>query len=495
MRLGEIAEQMRGTRLLGQGDPDISGIVSDSREAVPGCLFAALPGSGGDGMDYMAAAVRAGAKALLASREPATDFGLPLLLAGDARQALGEAADAFWGHPSRRLSLIGVTGTNGKTTTAYLTRHILNRAGRRCGMLGTVEYDLGGRLEPAPLTTPDAVRFTRSLAEMLQAGCRAAAIEASSHALSQERVWPHRFAAAVFTNLTRDHLDYHGDMEKYLQAKRRLFSRLDSEAFAVFNLRDPASARLAEGCPARRLGYFLEDGEKRGLPAAAFADSIFTARIAESGLSGQAFELAGPGLAGMNFRTPLVGRHNAENCLGAVLAALALGVEAEAITEALAGFPGVPGRLERIQAVSGAVAFVDYAHTDDALRSVLSVLRPLAPGKLITVFGCGGDRDRGKRPLMARAAEELSDQVVVTSDNPRTENPEAIISDVMAGFSRPERVTLEADRRRAVVLAAGMAGRGDAILVAGKGHEDYQIVGTEKRHLDDRELVRSAFGA
>jgi UDP-N-acetylmuramoyl-L-alanyl-D-glutamate--2,6-diaminopimelate ligase len=390
------------------------------------------------------------------------------------------------------LDLIGVTGTNGKTTSAYLIRHIFNLADRRAGLLGTVEYDLGGRVEPAPLTTPGAVRFTRSLAEMLKAGCRTAVVEASSHALAQERVWPHRFAAAVFTNLTRDHLDYHGDMENYLQAKRSLFSRLDAEASAVFNLGDPASPRLAGDCRARLSGYVLADAAGSGKPAPDFPGDVFLARIIDSGLAGQSFELSGPGVS-RRFRSPLVGRHNAENSLGAILAALALGVPAEAIGEALAGFSGVPGRLERIQSDSGTMAFVDYAHTDDALRSVLSVLRPLAAGKLITVFGCGGDRDRGKRPLMARAAEELSDRVVVTSDNPRTENPYAIIDEIMAGFVHPEAVAVEADRERAVALAAGFAGPDDAILVAGKGHEDYQIVGTVKRRLDDRELLRNAF--
>jgi UDP-N-acetylmuramoyl-L-alanyl-D-glutamate--2,6-diaminopimelate ligase len=320
-------------------------------------------------------------------------------------------------------------------------------------------------------------------------------IEASSHALSQYRIWPHSFAAAVFTNLTRDHLDYPGDMERYREAKRLLFSRLDSKASAVFNLRDQASRRLAEGCQARRLGYFLVRGgmDARGVEGG-FSGGIFLARVLESSLDGQTFEVLGPGLS-RRFRTPLIGRHNAENCLGAILAAHALGLPDEFLAEGMADFPGVPGRLERIQAESGVVAFIDYAHTDDALRSVLSVLRPLVRGQLITVFGCGGGRDRGKRSLMAKAADELSDRVVVTSDNPRMEDPDAIIEEILIGFSRPDRVVVEVDRKRAVMLAAGLAESGDAILVAGKGHEDYQIVGAEKRHLDDRELVRAAFHA
>ncbi|MDR2392038.1 MAG: UDP-N-acetylmuramoyl-L-alanyl-D-glutamate--2,6-diaminopimelate ligase [Planctomycetota bacterium] len=493
MRLSELSRGIPGVRVEGIGDPELSAIIQDSREACPGCLFAAVPGSRNDGAAYAVEAVVRGAVALMLSRPLEDIHDIPCLIVPDARKALGEAADIFYRRPSGELDLVGVTGTNGKTTSAYLLRHLFNLAGRRCGMLGTIEYDLGGRREPAPLTTPDAVRFAASLAEMRDAGCQAAAIEASSHALSQYRVWPHRFAAAVFTNLTRDHLDYHGDMERYLKAKRLIFSRLDNKASAVFNLRDQASRRLAEDCRARRLGYLLVSGGMDAKDAEnGFSGDIFLARPLESGLNGQTFDVAGPGLS-RRFRTPLIGRHNAENCLGAVLAAHALGVPDEVLAAGLAGFPGVPGRLERIQAESGALAFVDYAHTDDALRSVLSVLRPLVEGRLITVFGCGGGRDRGKRPLMAKAAAEFSDQVVVTSDNPRMENPEAIIREIMAGFSRLDQVVVETDRERAIMLAAGRAEPGDAILVAGKGHEDYQIIGMEKRHMDDRELVRTAF--
>ncbi|MDR1535124.1 MAG: UDP-N-acetylmuramoyl-L-alanyl-D-glutamate--2,6-diaminopimelate ligase [Planctomycetota bacterium] len=493
MLLAELAKAVGGAELAGRGNPEIRAIVQDSREALPGCLFAALPGAAADGLDFVDDALRRGAAALLLPRFPESDPGVPVLAAADVRKALGEAADAFYQYPSRNLELIGVTGTNGKTTSAYLIRHILNSAGRRAGMIGTVEYDLGGKLEPAPLTTPGTVRFTRSLAEMRRAGCRAAVAEVSSHALSQDRVWPHRFAAAVFTNLTRDHLDYHGGMDSYRESKRLLFSRLDPGAMAVFNLGDSASPRLAEGCRARLAGYSRAGGK----PAAGggdgrFPGEVFLAETVASGLEGQSFDLSGPGL-NRRFHIPLVGRHNLENSLGAILAARGLGVSANLIREALADFPGVPGRLERIQSPSGVTAFVDYAHTDDALRSVLSVLRPLTPGRLITVFGCGGNRDRGKRPLMARAAEDFSDRVVVTSDNPRLEDPGAIIKDIMGGFARPDGVAVEPDRERAVFRAAGMAEPGDAILVAGKGHENYQILGTEKRRLDDRELVRNAF--
>lgn len=488
MRLSELVTNMRDVELAGTGDPGISGLASDSREVGPGFLFAALRGCKGDGAAYIQDAVARGAAALLLSCIPSPDPRIPYVVAGDERKALGEAADAFYDHPSQALDLIGITGTNGKTTTAYLIRHIFNAAGRRCGMMGTIEYDLGDKLEPAPLTTPDAVRFTRSLAEMRDSGCKAAVAEVSSHALSQERVWPHRFVCAVFTNLTRDHLDYHGDMDAYLQAKSVLFTRLGATAVAVVNQRDPSADRLTGSTIAKKLEYHLLGDDDREIPG-----NVARVEITASDLTGQTFRVRGHGI-NREFRTRLVGRHNVENCMGALLAGVGLGVGVAAIADALENFPGVPGRLERIASPDGRMAFVDYAHTDDALRSVLSVLRPLVKGKLITVFGCGGDRDRGKRPLMAKAAEQFSDVVVVTSDNPRTEDPAAIIADIMPGFAKPEKVKVDADRAAAIRLAAEMAGSGDAILIAGKGHEDYQIVGTVKHHLDDRELVREAFG-
>ncbi len=490
MRLSELAASMRGVEVAGQGDPAVLGITVDSRAAGDGFVFAAVAGCTGDGAAYIDDAVKRGATSLITSCIPARDPGVPYIVAEDVRKAVGEAADVFYDHPAQTIDLAGITGTNGKTTTAYLLRHILNASGKRAGMLGTIEYDLGDSVEPAPLTTPDAVRFTRSLAAMRDAGCGAAVVEVSSHALDQHRVWPHRFAVAVFTNLTRDHLDYHGDMDAYREAKRSLFLRLDEQAAAVFNFRDPAATAMAQGCRARIFGYYLSGGGDESFPD--LPGGILQASISHSDLSGQRFRVAGYGLD-REFTTPLVGRHNVENSLGAILAAIGLGVRPHTIAEALASFPGVPGRLERVESADGIKAFVDYSHTDDALRSVLSVLRPLVKGRLITVFGCGGDRDPGKRPLMAKAAEAYSDRVVVTSDNPRTEDPEAIIDAVMQGFDKPDLVVREADRPTAVRVAVSMAGPDDAILVAGKGHEDYQIVGTTKRHMDDRELVRAAF--
>ncbi len=422
MRLSEFLAAGGATRTDRGGDPEILGIACDSREVEPGFLFAVIPGNSADGARYIDDAAERGAAALLAAEPPADARGLPCVVAEDVRKSLGEFADIFHNHPSRSLDLVGVTGTNGKTTTAYLLRHIFNAAGRKCGMLGTVEYDTGGRAVPAPLTTPDAVRFTRALAEMRDNGCSVAAVEVSSHALAQRRVWPHRFAGALFTNLTRDHLDYHRDMERYGEAKRSLFLGLDADAFGVFNMADPAGAHMAAAVCGRVLPYRLEDGD-----------------IAESTLDGQRFRARDCGFD-REFLTPLVGRYNVENCLGAILCARHMGVATDVIAEAIANFPGVPGRMERIDSARGVRAFVDYSHTDDSLRSALSVLRPLVKGRLIVVFGCGGGRDAGKRPLMARAAERGADLVIVTSDNPRTEDPEAIIDEIMTGFAKPEKV-------------------------------------------------------
>ncbi|MCC8189119.1 MAG: UDP-N-acetylmuramoyl-L-alanyl-D-glutamate--2,6-diaminopimelate ligase [Planctomycetes bacterium] len=492
MRLSEVLATVREVTVSGSADPDIRGLAVDSREVADGFLFAAVDGARHRGAAYVDDALGRGAAALLLPRRPETDPGVPYVVAGNVRKAVGEAADQFFGQPSRSLDLVGITGTNGKTTTAYLLRHVFQAAGRRTGMLGTIEYDLGSRVEPAPLTTPDAVRFSRSLAAMRDNGCRAAVAEVSSHALAQDRVWPHRFAGAVFTNLSRDHLDYHGDMDSYREAKRLLFSRLDTDAVAIVNRRDAACERLVADCQAAVLGFRLLAADE---PAAQPEDDdTVLATVTESGLTGQVFRLSGAGLDAA-LRTPLIGRHNVENCLAAYLAAVRLGVAPAVAAAALADFPGVPGRLERFASADGVIAFVDYAHTDDALRSVLSVLRPLTDGRLTAVFGCGGDRDPGKRPLMAAAAERYADRIVVTSDNPRGEDPERIIADILPGFTRPDGFAVAVDRRRAVELAIAQSRPGDVVLVAGKGHEDYQIIGTEKRWLDDRHLVREALAS
>jgi UDP-N-acetylmuramoyl-L-alanyl-D-glutamate--2,6-diaminopimelate ligase len=480
MLLREIFQNVKSAELAGTGNPEIGRLVCDSRKVEPGALFAALPGKKTDGAEFAADAVAKGASAVLLPRN-AEILPVPCVRVDNPRQALAEAACAFYGNPSAKLKLIGVTGTNGKTTVAYLLRHIFRNIGAKAGMMGTIEYDNGAVCVPAPLTTPESVDFTRYLAEMADNGAQYAVAEVSSHALSQFRVWGQRFACGVFTNLTRDHLDYHGGMGDYLQAKKILFDSLHGDAVAIVNQDDPSGTRVVENTEARVLRYGLGKG----------AD--LCGKIQESTLAGLKMEASG-GMWAVNFATKLVGDYNALNCLAALGAAGSLGIDWEDAANALATFPGVPGRMEKIESKNGVTAFVDYAHTPDALKSVLQVLRPLAKKRLIVVFGCGGDRDCGKRPMMARAAEAVADLVIVTSDNPRTEEPVDIISDIMAGFENPELALVVPDRAEAVAEAVSRSLPGDVILLAGKGHENYQLIGTVKTHMDDRELLRNSFG-
>ncbi|HYG69125.1 MAG TPA: UDP-N-acetylmuramoyl-L-alanyl-D-glutamate--2,6-diaminopimelate ligase [Anaeromyxobacteraceae bacterium] len=477
-------------------DPDVSRVTGDSREVGPGAVFFALPGSRADGHDFAAEAARRGAVAIVAERAVACAPAL-LLLAPSARRAMAVAAANFHGRPADRLRVAGVTGTNGKTTITYLVEACAREAGIPTGVIGTVTHRFPGVERPASHTTPESTAVQALLAEMRDAGAKLAVMEVSSHALAQERVAAIRFAAAGFTNLTRDHLDFHGDMESYFAAKRRLFAEhLVEGGVAVVNARDPWGARLADQLgPGRRVWRY---GTR--------AEDALRAEDVELGLAGIRARFVTPAGA-FEVRSPLVGAHNVENLLCAAGLALALGIPPDAVARALSSSPGAPGRLERIDG-RGIAVFVDYAHTDDALVRALAALRAASPRRLLCVFGCGGDRDHGKRPLMGRAAGDAADLVVVTSDNPRTEDPDAIIAEIVPGVETAGlgRLTPAAardgargyvvvpDRRAAIALAVAVARAGDAVLVAGKGHEDYQIVGTEKRHLSDREEARRALG-
>jgi len=477
------------------GDPEVRRVTGDSREVIPGAVFFALPGTKLDGHAFAPEAARRGAVAVVAER-PVECAPATLLLAPSARRAMALAAASLHGHPGERLALAGVTGTNGKTTVAYLVEACAAAAGLPLGVLGTVTHRWPGVERPAGHTTPESTFIQASLAEMVAAGARAAVLEVSSHALAQERVAGLRFAAAAFTNLTRDHLDYHGDMEAYFAAKRRLFTEhLAPGGVAVVNARDPFGARLADQLgPGPRVWRF---GSR--------TDDALGASAVVSDLGGLAAVLrtpAGP----VAIRSPLVGAHNLENLLCAAGLALALGIAPEAVARGLSASRGAPGRMERFEG-RGVSVFVDYAHTDDALAHAIGALRALAPRRLLCVFGCGGDRDRGKRPLMGRAAA-VADLAVVTSDNPRSEDPAAIVADVLPGLEGTGRRRLserearagadgflvEVDRRAAIALAVACAREGDAVLVAGKGHEDHQVVGTERRPFSDREEARRALG-
>ncbi|MBN1256266.1 MAG: UDP-N-acetylmuramoyl-L-alanyl-D-glutamate--2,6-diaminopimelate ligase [Planctomycetes bacterium] len=487
MRLDRIISGIEGAEIHGDGKTEIALLSCDSRQVQPGALFTALPPASDatgpaaprvNGEDFIPQAISQGAAAIMAEKM-VSGGNLPVVIVPDARVAISMAAEAFYGHPSKKLCLVGVTGTNGKTTTVSMIQHILAFAGNRCGMLGTTQCDDGLQSKPSKLTTPGPVEFSEYLARMVAHGCTHAVVEVSSHALSQSRTAGTKFSAAVFTNLTRDHLDYHGDMEHYADAKARLFQKVKPGVPVVLNADDSWSERMAEAASGEVCYYGIDrQGE-------------LTAIINKMDLAGTEVELKHAEKS-INLQIGLIGRHNVYNLLAAALTCLKLGIPLDRAAAALVSFPGVPGRLERIPVPEGGYVFVDYAHTDDALQKMLEILRPLTEKKLSVIFGCGGNRDRGKRPLMARIAEEMADRVIITNDNPRQEAQEQIFSDIRAGFQNPNAVIFEPDRARAITEAVRKVGAGDTLLVAGKGHEDYQILGTERIHLDDREIVRTA---
>jgi UDP-N-acetylmuramoyl-L-alanyl-D-glutamate--2,6-diaminopimelate ligase len=466
--------------LSGIPNVEISGVQDDSRLIHPGYLFIARPGAKADGANFLADAKSRGAVAAIVEKKQ-DQAPLPQFVVQDAARATSILANLFYGSPSLSMRCFAVTGTNGKTTTTYLVRHLLSRIGQRCGMIGTVEIDDCRSRRAAEMTTPDACFIAETLATMRDRGCRASVMEVSSHALDQQRTSGVFFSGAAFTNLTGDHLDYHQTMENYASAKARLFETLDAEAVAVINDESKWSDRMIRDCPSRiiRFGFSRR------------AD--YRASSVQASAAGTQFMLHTPdGKAAVNMK--LIGRHNIENALAAAALVGESGcMTINQIAAALHDAPGAPGRLEPVETGQPFSVLVDYAHTDDALDNVLSALRPLAGGKLRVLFGCGGDRDATKRPRMARVAEKTADAIYVTSDNPRTEDPNRIITQIVAGFGKPggiKPVIIEPDRRQAIERIIGDAEPGDVILIAGKGHEDYQIIGKEKHHFDDVEEAR-----
>ena len=462
-------------------------VTHDSRRVTPGAIFVALRGLNVDGAAFAPQAIAAGAAAIVAGQPPATESAVPWIVVSDARVALALLAAEFYGHPSRQMQVIGITGTNGKTTTSYLIAAILEAAGIRCGVMGTVMYRIGDRAVDATRTTPEAPDVQALLYEMVTAGCGACVMEVSSHALALHRVDGMRFAAGVFTNLTRDHLDFHTSMEDYFAAKRRLFEMLPAQAPAAINADDPRAAALIE-VSGKPVTYGISK------PA-----DVTPGPLSYS-LHGLDFEIRAP-QGSVRVRSRLVGRPNVYNILAAATGALALGVPADAVESGLAQLRGVPGRFEIVSAAGDDVTVVvDYAHTDDALRNLLETARPIAERRLITVFGAGGDRDRTKRPLMGMVAARLSDVVVITSDNPRSEDPARIIEDVNRGAA-PEtkqsgaEVMTVVDRRAAIERAIARADAGDVVLIAGKGHEKYQEIGGRTLPFDDVAVAREALEA
>ncbi|MCC7510518.1 MAG: UDP-N-acetylmuramoyl-L-alanyl-D-glutamate--2,6-diaminopimelate ligase [Planctomycetes bacterium] len=461
----------------------ITGAVDDSRHVMPGNLFAALPGSKADGTQYVRDALNAGAGALLVGR-PLKEFKLvPQIVSDNPRRTLGHLASLLHGEPSRHMKVIGITGTNGKTTSAFLLREIFERCGIRCGLMGTVWNIVGNEKRTAKLTTPGALEVHRTLAEMRARGQEACVMEVSSHALDQDRIAGVRLAGGIFTNLTRDHLDYHGDFENYFNAKARLFDMLDPGSGAgVINVDAEYGPRMLE----RARGLAFSVGQAPG--------SDIQIEQVRLGLEGMSFGMRWLDRAAL-FVSPLTGRYNVENVAGAVSMALALDLPLRKIRGAVLAFRGAPGRLERVAFEQPAPSvFVDYAHTPDAMENVLGTLRQVCAGRrLVCVFGCGGDRDRTKRPKMGAIGAELADRPIVTSDNPRSEDPQAIIEEILAGIS-PQRRPVETyvDRREAIRRAVAEASPDDVIVIVGKGHEDYQIFSDRTVHFDDREEARSA---
>jgi UDP-N-acetylmuramoyl-L-alanyl-D-glutamate--2,6-diaminopimelate ligase len=465
-----LAQAVRAERVVNPAPVDIRDLAYDARLVTPGALFVCVPGLKADGHAFAPDALRNGAAALVVERE--LELAVPQLVVADSREAMALAADAFFGHATRELEVAGVTGTNGKTTTAFLLFAILAAAGRRPGLLGTIENRVGGERRAAVRTTSEAIDVQRLFREMLDAGDRTCAMEATSHGSALRRLLGIRFAVLVFTNLSQDHLDFHETLENYYDAKRRLFTEPDVDGNrprAVVNVGDEYGARLA--------------GELRDLGASPVTFTLDDAEGLELSARGARFSADG-----ISLETKLRGRFNVENVLGAVKAASVLGIEPESIRKGIAHVADVPGRFEAVDEGQPFTVLVDYAHTPEALENVLCEAREITAGRLVCVFGCGGDRDRGKRPLMGEVVTRLADTAIVTSDNPRSEDPQAIIDEILTGITTD--VDIELDRETAIVSALEQAEDGDVVVIAGKGHEQGQEFAGSTIPFDDREVAR-----
>lgn len=498
MRLEEFLTLAEVDEVHGDTNQEIKGLAYDSRKVGAGQIFFAISGEKSDGHDFISAAIERGAVAIVCARKTACPPGIVMVRVKDTRRALGRWSAHFYGRPSQKVQLVGVTGTNGKTTLTFLVESMLRAAGMEPGVIGTISYRYGGNAVPSHHTTPESLDLQELLERMCRTGVKAVAVEVSSHALVQERVRGLDFDVGVFTNLSRDHLDYHRDMDDYFLAKSKLFTdylkvSAKQNKAAVIYADDPRGRELIAKIGGEGFAVWSYGEDRRW--------DVHPVEVSRdvAGLRGTIRAKQRT----IEFTSPLIGAANLQNIMGAVGVGLALGLDADAVAGGIGRLRSVPGRLEKVANDLGVAVLVDYAHTPDALEKVLGAVRPVTEGRLITVFGCGGDRDRGKRPLMGEIAARLSDLVVVTSDNPRTENPEAILSEVEAGVQRtsmkklaPARLAaapgycVVGDRREAIRVALGAASSGDCVLIAGKGHEDYQILGTTKIHFDDREVAR-----
>jgi UDP-N-acetylmuramoyl-L-alanyl-D-glutamate--2,6-diaminopimelate ligase len=499
MKLGDllIGLETRTTLPPGWRDREVRDIAHDSRKVKPGSLFVAVRGFHSDGHQFISQAIKKGASAIVAEKKvgPPVPADMPLLIVDDSRRALALLANAFFGHPSRRLKLIGITGTNGKTTTTHLVKSIIEAAGHTAGLIGTIDYRVGDKVYPAPNTTPESLELQRLLSEMVGLGASHCVMEVSSHALALNRIEGCEFAVAGFTNLTQDHLDFHKNMDAYFQAKLRLFTGLTPEAWAVVNSDDERGVEIVRKTRARVI--------TTGYGELANVRPLGTIRHSMNGLMFDAASPAGT----IPVESSLVGRYNIYNILTAIGIGAALGIGADMIASGIRKMKAVPGRMEQVDEGQPFGVVVDYAHTEDALVRLLESVREVTAGRVITVFGCGGDRDKTKRPRMGAAAIAGSDIVIITSDNPRTEDPLSIIRDIELGLAdrgvkKSAKDTTKQvppgmkpyyvipGRHEAVAVAIGLAKPGDVVVLAGKGHEDYQIIGEKKMHFDDREVAR-----
>jgi len=483
MRLNELLKNVEVLNTLGDVDVEITGVNIDSRRIEAGHLFVAIPGTQTDGHKFIPKAIEQGAAAVLCENLPETrESGVTYIVVASTESCVGEIATQFYGDPSRKLKLVGVTGTNGKTTIATLLYNMFRKFGHKCGLLSTVCNYIEDEAIPADHTTPDPIELNRLLAQMVDAGCEYAFMECSSHAIAQKRIGGLKFAGGLFTNLTRDHLDYHKTFENYRDAKKAFFDGLEKDAFAITNADDKNGAVMVQNCKAQIKTYSTRT----------MAD--FKAKIIECHFEGMYLDINGKEV-GVQF----IGKFNVSNLLAVYGAAVMLGKKPEEILLILSTLKSVNGRLEPIHSPEGYTAIVDYAHTPDALENVLNAIHEVlnGKGKVITVCGAGGNRDKGKRPLMAQEAVKQSDKVIITSDNPRFEEPQVIINDMLAGLDQKQmkKVVSIVDRREAIRTACMLAEKGDVILIAGKGHEDYQEIKGVKHHFDDKEVVKEIFNS
>jgi len=487
MKLNMLLERVQTVSVSGSTDVDVKGITHDSRLVKPGFIFCALQGQRDDGNRYVQDAIDKGAIIIVSDRVTSMSRGQVVSIqVREPRETVAALACAFYGDPSRKLKVLGITGTNGKTTTAFMARDIFRAAGRKPGMIGTVDYEIGDRIIPAGRTTPEATDLQKMLAEMVHVGCHNVTMEVSSHALVQKRILGIEFDVAVFTNLTHDHLDYHASVPEYFEAKALLFqglARQKKRAFAVINMDDPWGEKLAR----------LPELNAQVITCGLSHDAMVHAERIQIDANGSHVDVRSPwGSVTLNMK--LLGRFNVHNALAALAACGALNIDPSLSADVLSKMISVPGRMEEIKTNQGFQVFVDYAHTEDALHNVLTTLREITSNRLIVVFGCGGDRDNKKRPLMGGMVARLADYAILTSDNPRKENPSDIIAQIRSGIQDHDVYEVVEDRYEAIARALMLADKGDVILIAGKGHENYQEFANTVIPFDDRQVVRECMG-